>query len=114
MNDTGVTRKARPAKSPKPLASDKAVAVQLCAQEAGSTPATSSLWSPVHTSASKASVSASVFQSTVRNGGVRICLAAASALSNMIIPLIPHAPDEAGFAIGSGATHQSCSLCKLD
>src|ERR1019366_8974796 len=69
INDTGVTRNARPAKSPNPLISDRAAAVQECAKEAGSTPATKSLWSATQTNPSKARVSASVFQRTARNGG---------------------------------------------
>src|ERR1700730_12193036 len=69
-------------KSPTPLRNDKTVAAHGWASAA---PAKISLWSKAQTRASKAKVSASVFQSTRRKGGVKIWLAEASAASSIKI-----------------------------
>jgi hypothetical protein len=78
--DTGVIRNARPMKSPTPLRNDNTVAAH---GGASAVHAKISLWSKAQTSASKAKVSASVFQSTRRKGGVKIWLAEASAASSI-------------------------------
>src|SRR5262249_23588383 len=83
INDTGVTRNARPTRSPTPLKNDNTAAAHGCASAAL---ATISLWSTVQKRASKAKVSASVFQNTRRKGGVKIWLAAKSAASSITSP----------------------------